>query len=701
MTGLDVLNRELTLPDDWHLGVGQRIRFTPTSPTHLDQPGFRDEGGYLSYPVAPVFAVSLLDRDGREWPMVADERSWNPARIELVYRLPQLFIRERRTILSMDAFVSHWTVTHTSEVTRRFWIVLWTRRPDGVDGRAIGELEANPQGISFQESVLDRSGRERARWGCAIGASFDADSWSVNGAESAGGDLSWSSTPFLDLMAPGGLPGHVPPPHSRPGHLFLALAYPFEIPPGERLVVSTAAAFAPEIELARQALERCISLIDPVQVSEEEWINWFEEAPCFTCSDRHLQRLYWYRWCQRRIWGTGIRYESIADGDGADAVATLDCGSVIEAAWQQAPELAANALYRLRELSGADLLNCAVAHAARRVFALHTDSELRCYVCSRAAEALSTLCRRVEAESPISSAELWSSLGGDVDKDTPSLRRAVFAYDLLRLARELCDDARTQYLFAQAAGVLARHLRREFWDEHEAFFMERFSGRAVKTAIGFYPLLADLADRGQRLALRNALCDPEQFWTQFPIPTLSRDDADFSADGHWQNRRLDRPMHGRVHTDVNSHLIDAFADRAELCSPADRIILTELIDRSLRLAFVERDVDRPALYEHYNPLTGQPSCYLGRSAPAGWIIDHILRYVAGIRPGVDRQLLIDPLPFPIDWFSVSRVSLGERDLEVEWDHRTGLTVRLDGEPAGHAPVGQSLTVNLTEQWVAD
>lgn len=700
MTGLEVLQRELLLPEEWQLGAGRRVRFTPKSPTQLDQPGFRDEGTFHSFPIAPVFAISLLDPIGREISISASERNWNPARLELLYRLPHAQMRERRVVLSNDAFVSHWAITHTSDVDQRFWMVLWTLRRDGLAGRRISEIDANPQGISFQESAIDRAGQETGRWACALGGSFDADSWSVNSAESAGPELAWSSTPFVDLMAPGGLPGHLPPGRLAAGNLFFALAYPFEIPPGERLVVSFTAAFAPDIETARHSLERCVALIDPVQSSEEDWINWFEEAPSFTCSDPMLQRHYWYRWSQRRIWSSdgADRSNDFRGGSSAvDCNVNTEIGRVIELSWRHVAESSMEALGPILDLPDESIGNLAVAHAARRVLSIHADDDLRRDVVRRGRRLADRLARDESGMLFASPRPPWSH---DPDEpDSLSLARCVHICDWLRLLDELRPETSDEPYYTEVFLRLAQRVRAEFWEDE--FYVERVGRRSIKSSIGFYPMLAGLADRTQRAALRNALCDPERFWTGFPMATLSRDDRDFCPNGNWQGRRLDRAAHGRVCLEDTSHVVDAFAEHAERLGAADRVVLAELLHRTLRLAFSRGDVDRPELFAQYNPLSGQPARHLGRSAPSGWAIDHILRYVGGVRPHLDGRLIIDPLPFPIEWFSVRRIFFGERELEVEWDHRTGLTLRIDGELAGHAPVGRSLALSLSEQWVAD
>jgi hypothetical protein len=690
MTGLEVLNRELLLPEEWQLGGGRQARHVPKAPLYLNEPGFRDEGTYLGFSIAPVFAVTLLDQHGAALPMCADERNWNPARLELRYRLPQALVTERRTVLSLDAFVSHWTLTHAADVAKRFWIVLWTRRPDGPEGRRLWDIEANPQGISFQESATGPDGRERCRWGCALGASFDADSWSVNRAESAGVALTWETTPFFDAMAPGGLPGHSPGYEPGVGYSFFALAYPFEVPPEERLVVTLAAVFAPDAELARNNLERCVSMINPIQASEEDWITWLEEVPSFTCSDPRLQQHYWYRWAQRRVWAVdGVEDE----GSAAPASVAQGVAAAIDFAWHHTADRAHREVQKLLRRPRQSLANVALAHAVRRVLGIHPDTELQRTAARRIGRWFET--NRDAAALPVLPARSPWCKG--TSEPVPSLSASVFLYDLLSLLDWLDGDAEDGCDFGSLREQLARRIHDAFWDSDDGFFCEQIGDCRVKTAFGFYPLLTDLVHRGQMTRIREHLCDPGQFWTQCPVPSISRDEPGFSPDGHWENQRLDRPFHGRVWPEINSHVIDALGRQIERASAVDRVVLAELIERTVRLAFVPGERNRPTLHEHYNPLTGQPAAFLGRTGPQGdWLIDHILRYIAGIRPNEAGELIVDPLPSKLEWFSVSRVYLADREIEVDWDHRAGLTLRIDETQAGHAPVGQALSVALAQ-----
>lgn len=698
MTGLEVLNNELSLANQWQLGAGGRVIWAPPKPRLLDQPGFRDPGTFDGFPIEPIFAITLLDQRGRLIATDAAERKWTPAQLELKYRLPQALITERRTVLATETLLSEWTMSHAFPNAQHYWLVLWTRRPHQCQQRRITEIEANPQGISFQEAVCGPDGRELARWGCALGASFDADSWSVNTTPVVSDGLSWEESPFYELMTPGGLPGHVPANENLSGDIYCALAYPFEIPAGERLVVSFAASFGCDVEHARRNLERSVAMIHPIQACEEDWINWFEDVPCFTCSDPFLQRLYWYRWAQRRLYSfcpSSMEESEFVVSKGCDngsRTVAAQVSGVIEAAWQHSGDFAWEELRMLLNRSTEELAPEPVAQAISRLDSIHPDPEMRRGVRLRLNELAHASLRSDNR-----------SLGWHEETAfTPTLRESLMHLQVLKLlaSRGPVTNGRD---WSPAIESLVQDIYRQFWDESVGFFVQPIHGdidrRPAKTLDAFLALSTLPLSPEQRQSLWNVLFDPEYFWTNYPLPTLSRDDPDFSAEGHWQSHRCPSPRNGRVWLHDCSMVIDAVGARIEHASATERAIFAELVRKVMRLTFPDDQVEQPAFHQHYNPLNGKPSAFLGRDHQgAGWFIDHILRYVAGIRPTDDGSLIIDPLPFNLEWFTVRNVVIGDHELDIEWDQRTGLTVRVDEEPAGRASIGQSLCIALPEPW---
>lgn len=245
---------------------------------------------------------------------------------------------------------------------------------------------------------------------------------------------------------------------------------------------------------------------------------------------------------------------------------------------------------------------------------------------------------------------------------------------------------------------------RDFWDADLRWFAQTVplpggGARPAATACGLTPLLIDrFVGPQERAALLEGLADPGRFWTSCPVPTLSREDRDFDADGTWEGRRLDDPEHGRSRPEITSLVLDALSTRIEEAGPLQRHLACQLLERYLATAR-STPAGRPTWGEHYHPLTGRPAGHTARGGSgAGWPIDHLLRLVAGIRPREDGVVLIDPLPMQLDWFVVKRCFVGDHELEVQWDHRAGLSVRLDDELIAHAPVGRAVVFPLPSHW---
>ena len=109
--------------------------------------------------------------------------------------------------------------------------------------------------------------------------------------------------------------------------------------------------------------------------------------------------------------------------------------------------------------------------------------------------------------------------------------------------------------------------------------------------------------------------------------------------------------------------------------------------------FLNGDPTKPNCYEHYNPFTGDPSLYRGiDDYQHSWIVDLIIKYVAGVRPEYDR-LIIDPFPFQIDHFLIEDVLVRGRVIRVE---RKGNSFRvwIDGKEQGRTRVGRQMVISF-------
>lgn len=112
---------------------------------------------------------------------------------------------------------------------------------------------------------------------------------------------------------------------------------------------------------------------------------------------------------------------------------------------------------------------------------------------------------------------------------------------MARWARRLGNDGDAQWLQKEADRV-AERMREQLFDETAGYYRDRqWDGqfRPVKTPTLFYPLLAGVADQRTAESLRQTLLDPQQFWGEHVIPTVSRDAPEYcdgldGAGNYWR-----------------------------------------------------------------------------------------------------------------------------------------------------------------------
>ncbi|OGD30380.1 MAG: hypothetical protein A2Y56_09100 [Candidatus Aminicenantes bacterium RBG_13_63_10] len=95
------------------------------------------------------------------------------------------------------------------------------------------------------------------------------------------------------------------------------------------------------------------------------------------------------------------------------------------------------------------------------------------------------------------------------------------------------DQERYQAEYEQMRSLINRLL----WNDREKFYFDRhwdgkFSAR--KAASNFYPLLARIPDERHALQMQKHLLNPREFWGDFILPTISRDDPAFKDQQYWR-----------------------------------------------------------------------------------------------------------------------------------------------------------------------
>jgi hypothetical protein len=80
-------------------------------------------------------------------------------------------------------------------------------------------------------------------------------------------------------------------------------------------------------------------------------------------------------------------------------------------------------------------------------------------------------------------------------------------------------------------------INNHLWNQREGFYFDRYwDGRfsTRKAASNFFPLLARIPDEPRARLMRKHLLNPKEFWGEYVIPSISRDDPAFKDQQYWR-----------------------------------------------------------------------------------------------------------------------------------------------------------------------
>lgn len=707
----------------WFVGGGRRVIWAPDFPVHLDRPGFWDAGTYLEVKLPAIFTFTLLE-GGRVLPWRQQRRHWWPDRLQCRYGAEGLSIEETRTVSAEDAFTSEVELRSRSGRTRTVDVVLWGR----VDATDI----ATPQftrarllegGVDGLYETFDRQQRRehalRMTWTLTHGARRGCTSRAVLVSERGGKLPDWRETPFYELFD-GKLPevcewwGGI---EHRPGQR------PFE----KEVFVGVHQRVTLRPRGGARLVGRC--RVEPAKGGRVAapvvggWSKFFDQAPSFECSDPYLTKYYDYRWYGLRLnavdaGAAPLRHPCVFEGINAGwfrhaisysaQVLPRDCR------WLHDPRLAQGMILNFLEHQRADgfihgglltgehsqhehtghLYHCDWGAAVRAVHEVHPDSAFlqACYepltryaaYFDKARDSersgMYDVCAQAETGQEYMSRYLF--VDPQADEWGPfrmkGVDATVYIYELqaqLAWMAEVLGDARAARRWHERAARTAAAVRGKMWDSRRRKFCDvhpRTRRRSpVRALTDFYPFMTDIAGKEHLPALREHLFDQQAFWTKYPAPSTALDDKLADAYGRWKGKRKNCPWNGRTWLMTNSHIAEALA-RATLT--LDRRLerhATHFMRQFVHMLFVDHDLDRPTSYEYYNPLTGQAPFFRGTDEYMhSWIVDLIIKYVAGLRPRADGTVVVEPLDFGLSRFALTNCRVAGQAVEVVWNGAT-------------------------------
>ena len=168
---------------------------------------------------------------------------------------------------------------------------------------------------------------------------------------------------------------------------------------------------------------------------------------------------------------------------------------------------------------------------------------------------------------------------------------------LAMMAEALGMEAESQMWRRRAKAIVHRMIE-HFWDPESGLFWVTHDHEPVpvRTPFNLYPLWTGQLPLEIRDRLIDHLTNPNEFWGEYVLPTVARDDPHYEPDTMWR---------GPVWANINYFFVEALQQ-----------LDMEDLARELRTKTLSMIKDHPSIYEYYNAETGEPPA--GAADIFGW-----------------------------------------------------------------------------------
>jgi len=748
----DLLER----PDKWFLGGGRAVLWAPSFPRYLATPGFWDPGTYYHLRVGPLFAVTILAETGRPLEPKLTSQRWRVSHLVSAYELgTDLTMVESRSLSPEDVLVTELEIKSNTLAQRELDIIVWTAQPtraERPDTDFLTSVRPRRDAVVLARQVNGPGGAPVVSYSLALGGIRDSDSVAVNLSRDPD-ELppQWELTPFAEKFNGKALPREtvtrvIGTPDSADCTAWVAMHYHLIVPSGTVRKFSAGVAIAKTGTDAVRNLKQSLSVHSPADRARRTWRSFFQTVPYFRTSDPYIERCYWYRWYVLRLnlvisSDYGPRhtcvFEGVTPGWFRHPISYSAPVQMRELRWCHDLSLAEGTLLNFVEAqrpngefpaalgvefgpAGArGIYHADWGRAVRDLFAVEGDKTFvknvydalvryaRCFMRNRDREksGLFDVTDQYETGQEYSSRYLFASDRADSGESfrLKGVDATVYMYELFRALAwlaEVVGKKRDVTRWTEAADATRQAVRTRMFDPVTAMFVdvkpETGERSPVKSAVGFYPFATDITTVEHLDAIRRNLLDAKVFWTEYPVPSLSMDDPYFSATGEWKEVRLGCPWNGRSWLMSSSHVAEALAEAAIRLDEGLRVRAAELLLNLIRETFLDGEAARPSSYEYYNPLTGQAPLFRGCDDYVhSYLVDLILKYVAGLRPDALGNLTVDPLPFGLKKLSVDNVKIRGKDVSLEMIAGRGRL--MVGHQVVRFTIGRPVTVSLSQK----
>jgi putative isomerase len=143
-------------------------------------------------------------------------------------------------------------------------------------------------------------------------------------------------------------------------------------------------------------------------------------------------------------------------------------------------------------------------------------------------------------------------------------------------------------MWRRRAAAIVRRMIEDFWDDEAGLFRAMHDNEfiPVVTPFNLYPLWTGQLPNRIRDRVIGHLTDPEEFWGEYAIPSVARNDPHYAPERMWR---------GPVWVNINYIFIEALRQVGEFD------LANTLIEKTLNLI-----MGQPGVYEYYHAETGEP-----------------------------------------------------------------------------------------------
>ncbi len=724
MNILKLLERD----DKWYLGGGDSLVFTPLFLQWLHIPGLWDEAHFYNIPIKPLYTISFLSKDGKELKPRLIDTKWDSSKLIRRFSLTNDLILTETDILLPNDTLS--TILNFEGKSPQIDVILWSAQENNKKDKTLS-FTKEENGILIDREVKFR-GKYPFNFSLFLG--MEHSSYSIDLSEYTANQPKFEYTPFYEKFV-GKLPDEI---HNKginsDGLLYFGLHKHLIVT--ENAEVKIFLSVAKTSEKVKEKINEVINIKNPIKESEKNWQKYFDSVPHFECSDKFIEKYYWYRWFGLRLFmmKDSYSYPCVCEGPAYFRMPisySAQC-HMLETRWMDNSKLAKGSFLNFveeQEENGSYPGNLYSINIDRQSF-YHTDfgtAIMEIYKVYPDIDFLQKIYPSIVKYAEFFDRERDSehSYLYDVIDQMETGQEFMTRYTNVDEKADLqmesggirlkgVDATCYQYGIRKALSFIAGKLGKEFdakkwkeeagrikeailkymWDEDEEMFFDvnpkNWQRTNIKAAVCFYPYMSDIADESHLNGLKKHLFNKDEFWTSYPVPSTALNEPLSNTFGEWKEKRMNCPWNGRVWPMTNSHIAEALVNAASKYDGSLKEKAGWFIRRTIEMMFSGGDLKYPNTYEHYNPHSGKPCLYRGvNDYQHSWIVDLIIKYICGIQPQLDDTLIIDPLPLGLEYLKIDNVPIKGHIFKVEIKNDR-FWVYIDGVLKKESEIGESI-----------